>query len=219
MTAGVHRARRSRTEEIWWVVAVIALAVVASSSIFSSRSTGVASVAPDQSTLTSLRSAPSTFRSIRHSLPVRLEIPTIGVVTSVGVVGLQRDHQVVVPNNVHTVSWYRYGPTPGEVGSAVILGHVDSFTGPGVFFSLKTLKIGAPIKVTLADGIITYFAVLKVKTYSKSSFPDRLIYGPHGTRLLNLVTCGGVFDHATGHYQSNVVVFSKLMRVTPAPKK
>jgi sortase (surface protein transpeptidase) len=116
----------------------------------------------------------------------------------------------MVPTSAHVVDWYIDGPTPGEVGSAVILGHVDSYLGPGTFFDLKDLKAGDAITVKLADGVVTHFAVVKVVQYSKNSFPDRLVYGSNGTRMLQLVTCGGTFDHATGHYESNIVVFSRL---------
>ena len=122
----------------------------------------------------------------------------------------------MVPNNVTSVGWFRYGPTPGQLGSSVILGHVDSYRGPGVFFSLKTLLPGAIISVRLKDGVTTYFRVTRVVEYSKTNFPDALVYGPQGTRSLNLVTCGGAFDRTTGHYESNIVVFSDLLRVTNA---
>jgi hypothetical protein len=96
------------------------------------------------------------------------------------------------------------------------LGHVDSYRGVGVFFNLKSLKAGDKIEVFSQDGVTTHFVVSKVVQHSKTAFPDQLVYGAHGTRSLQLVTCGGVFDHATGHYESNIVVFSQLAGVTPA---
>jgi LPXTG-site transpeptidase (sortase) family protein len=150
----------------------------------------------------------------RRSRPVKLVIPAIGVSTSVGTLGLQPDHEVMVPTSIHTVGWYIDGPSPGQMGSAVILGHVDSYKGKGVFFNLKTLKLGDKITVTSSDGVLMTFKVTTVVQYSKSAFPDRLVYGSHGTRSLQLVTCGGVFDQATGHYESNIVVFSHLVSVT-----
>ena len=107
------------------------------------------------------------------------------------------------------------GPTPGQVGSAVILGHVDSYLGPGTFFNLKNMKSGNSIIVTLADGAVEHFVVTGVVQYSKVAFPDQLVYGPHGIRSLQLVTCGGTFDHETGHYESNIVVFSRLVSASP----
>jgi len=118
--------------------------------------------------------------------------------------------------DVHTVGWFRLGPSPGQLGSSVILGHVDSHVGPGVFFNIKTLPIGALIKVVLTDGVTGLFRVVRVVQYSKTNFPDTQVYGTGGARLLNLVTCGGTFDHRTGSYESNVVVFSRLVGVRPA---
>jgi sortase (surface protein transpeptidase) len=150
----------------------------------------------------------STMHALGRSKPVRLSIPALGIDTAVGKLGLQPDHQVMVPTSAHVVDWYEDGPTPGQIGSAVILGHVDSFRGPGTFFYLKNLKAGNAITVTLADGVVARFAVVRVVQYSKTAFPDRLVFGSHGTQSLQLVTCGGTFDHATGHYESNIVVFS-----------
>jgi hypothetical protein len=160
----------------------------------------------------------ATTPRIARSRPVTLTIPVLGVHSAVGTLGLQADHQVMVPTNTHIVGWYDDGPTPGQIGSAVILGHVDSYVGPGTFFYLKDLRAGDSITVKLADGAVTRFAVTSVVQYSKSAFPDRLVYGSHGTRSLQLVTCGGTFDHETGHYESNVVVFSRLVSVS-FPKK
>lgn len=153
-------------------------------------------------------------RPVAHSRPVHLTIPALGISTAVGLLGLQPDGQVMVPTTVHTVGWFRDGPTPGVVGSAVILGHVDSYRGPGIFFELKTMRTGDVIRVVLADHVVLTFVVTRVVQFAKTHFPDRLVYGPHGTRSLNLVTCGGVFNHATGSYESNIVVFSTLARAT-----
>ena len=157
--------------------------------------------------------APAT-PAVAVSQPVRLVIPSLGLSTSVGTVGLQPDGQVQVPTSIHTVSWYRDGPTPGSLGSSVILGHVDSYTGPGVFFYLRDVTAGSLIRLRLADGQVLSFTVTRVVQYAKADFPDQLVYGPRGTRALNLVTCGGVFNHATGHYESNIVVFSTLTGAT-----
>ncbi|HUX05133.1 MAG TPA: class F sortase [Acidimicrobiales bacterium] len=154
--------------------------------------------------------APTITTVVTTSLPVRLVIPSIGVSTTIGTVGLQTNGHVQVPTSIHTVSWYRNGPTPGALGSSVILGHVDSYTGPGVFFHLRDVTTGSVILVRLADGQVLSFTVTRVVQFAKASFPDQLVYGPRGTRSLNLVTCGGVFNHATGHYESNIVVFSTL---------
>jgi sortase (surface protein transpeptidase) len=171
-----------------------------------------------QSSATSAASASTPLPATGRSRPIRLTIPAIGVSTTVGKLGLQPDGQVMVPTTTRTTGWYIDGPAPGQLGSAVILGHVDSYRGVGVFFYLKSLKAGDKITVLAQDGVVTHFQVTKVVQYSKTKFPDQLVYGPHGTRSLQLVTCGGVFDHATGHYESNIVVFSNLVGVTRPTK-
>ncbi len=161
-------------------------------------------------------STTTTPRGLARSTPRELLVPSLGIATAVGELGLQANRQVQVPTSVHTVGWFRLGPTPGQVGSAVILGHVDSYLGPGIFFNLKTLPIGALIEVRLANRSTALFRVTSVVQYAKTSFPDALVYGSSGGRDLNLVTCGGTFNHQTGSYESNIVVFSRLVGVTTA---
>jgi sortase (surface protein transpeptidase) len=130
--------------------------------------------------------------------------------------GVNADGSVQVPDNIVQPGWFRLGPTPGQLGSAVILGHVDNYTGPGVFFELRTLAAGDRVDVTLTDGAIVQFAVNSVAMYSKPNFPADRVYASHGSSALQLVTCGGTFDHQTGSYLSNVVVYSSLVAVDPA---
>jgi hypothetical protein len=150
-----------------------------------------------------------------RSTPTELQIPGIGLRVSLSTLGLNLDGTVQVPSNVQQPGWYRLGPSPGQLGSAVILGHVDSYRGPAVFFKLRSLVAGDPINVNLADGTSVQFKVTFVSTYLKSNFPDQAVYGPHGFSGLQLVTCGGTFDAHTGHYLSNIVVYSSLASVTP----
>jgi hypothetical protein len=201
---------------LWSALAVSALTVGSIALVGTLPTTAANRVVLSQSNGEIHTTASPTLPSTRRSQPLTLSIPAIDVATSVGKLGLQPDHEVMVPTTIHTVGWYIDGPSPGQMGSAVILGHVDSYKGAGVFFNLKSLKAGDLITVTSADGVITHFAVTRVVRYSKSAFPDQLVYGSHGTRSLQLVTCGGVFDHATGHYESNIVVFSRLVGVSPA---
>ena len=105
---------------------------------------------------------------------------------------------------------------PGQKGSAVILGHVDSYQGPAVFFQLRSLQAGDRVDVTLADGVVAHFAVDSVAMYQKEDFPAQEVYGSHGYPALQLVTCGGTFDTQTRHYLSNVVVYTTLVSTTPA---
>ncbi len=147
---------------------------------------------------------------------VELRIPAIGVATSLSTLGLNLDGTVQVPIIPQRAGWFRLGPTPGQVGSAVILGHVDSYDGPAVFYRLRYLQPGDQVAVSLADGAVAHFAVTKVETYPNEDFPARQVYASHGESTLQLVTCGGEFDTATG-YQANVVIYTSLVATTPAP--
>jgi hypothetical protein len=86
-----------------------------------------------------------------------------------------------------------------------------------VFFRLRSLHAGDRVEVDLAGGAVARFAVRRVASYPKVAFPGRAVYGSHGDRALQLVTCGGEFDRAARSYLSNIVVYTRLVSVTPAP--
>jgi sortase (surface protein transpeptidase) len=146
-----------------------------------------------------------------RSLPVTLSIPAIGLNVPLSQLGLNPNGTVEVPTDFQEPGWYRFGPSPGQLGSAVILGHVDSYLGPAVFFKLRTMRPGDQVEVALADGVTTHFVVRQVAIYPKTQFPTVLVYGSHGYSGLQLVTCGGVFDTQTRSYLSNVVVYTSLV--------
>jgi len=148
--------------------------------------------------------------------PVALRIPAIGVDVSLSTLGLNADHTVQVPTDFQQAGWFGLGPTPGQTGSAVILGHVDSYTGPAVFFRIRTLRAGDQVNVSLADGAIAHFQVSAVAMYAKDQFPAQQVYAPHGDSALQLVTCGGTFDTHTRSYLSNIVAYTTLIATTPA---
>ena len=146
---------------------------------------------------------------LARSRPVHLWIPALNVSASVIVLGLNPDGSVQVPPNTVETGWYKYGPTPGQRGSSVILGHVDSYRGVGVFFYLRNLRPGNLVRVELADRHFVNFSVIGLREYTKGQFPEKVVYGYRSYAGLQLVTCGGVFDHSTGHYLSNIVVYTK----------
>jgi sortase family protein len=156
------------------------------------------------------------FRSVRGyrgtALPVRLEIPGIGVSTALERLGRARDRTVEVPSDWHVAGWYAGGPRPGDPGSAVVLGHVDSRTGPAVFYRLGELRPGDRVEIVRADGSRAVFRVDRTEVYAKTRFPTADVYYPTLTPMLRLVTCGGPFDQATGHYRDNLIVFATLVR-------
>ncbi|MBH5334114.1 class F sortase [Streptomyces pactum] len=110
--------------------------------------------------------------------------------------------------------WYEHGPAPGERGTAVIVGHRDTPTGPAVFLNLDDLDRGDEIEVVRADRRTAVFTVDAVRTFDKSRFPDTRVYGSRGRPELRLLTCGGTFHRERG-YAANIVVFAHLTDVRP----
>jgi hypothetical protein len=154
-----------------------------------------------------------------RSVPVSVAIPAIGVDSRLLDLGVNPDGTIQVPSLVTSsdeAAWYKYSATPGQIGSSVIEGHVDSYQGPAVFFRLGALRPGDAIDVTLADGVTAIFRVTGVREYLKSEFPAKAIYGATDYAALRLITCGGAFDYATGHYLSSTVVFASLTSSRPA---
>lgn len=142
--------------------------------------------------------------------PTRLRIPAIDLSATVTSLGIQPDQQVEVPDNPDEVGWYRLGARPGQDGSAVLLGHVDSKAGPAVFHRLRTLTPGDTIEVSGNDGAVVTFEVTSIATHANEDFPAQEVYRATGRPGLALVTCGGRYDAARGGYQSNVVVLAAL---------
>jgi hypothetical protein len=152
--------------------------------------------------------------ALHQSPPVTVAIPAIGVKSRLLHLGRNKDGTMQVPDLMTSASeaaWYKYSVTPGQIGTAVIEGHVDSYQGPAVFFRLGALRPGNHINVTLADGITAVFRVTGVREYAKAEYPANAIYAPAHNAALRVITCGGVYDAATGHYLSSVVVFASLV--------
>ncbi|GGN41614.1 sortase (surface protein transpeptidase) [Actinoplanes campanulatus] len=153
-------------------------------------------------------------RGMQRSVPVRLEIPSIGVDTGLMTLGLRDDGTLEVPplRGDAPAGWYRHSPTPGEVGASVLAGHVDSARdGPAVFHRLGEARPGDPVAVRRTDGTVARFTVTKVATYPKRDFPSDQVYTPLDRPGLRLITCGGVFDRGRGSYRSNIVVFAEAV--------
>jgi sortase (surface protein transpeptidase) len=142
--------------------------------------------------------------------PVRLVIPAIGVATPLVRLGLEGDGGMEVPADFGRAGWFAEGPVPGQVGPAVIAGHVDSKSGPAVFYRLGELRPGQAVLVERADGSRLRFVVEEARRYPKAEFPTADVFGPVPAAALRLITCAGVFDRARGSYRDNLVVFARL---------
>jgi sortase (surface protein transpeptidase) len=148
------------------------------------------------------------------SVPTRLVIPAVEVDTDLIPLGLGADGTLDVPAAGFPAGWYTGAPTPGELGPAVIAGHID-WNGPGVFFAISHLVPGDAVLVTREDGSVATFAVVEVAEFGKEDFPTALVYGGIDFAGLRLITCGGVFNRKAGHYEDNIVVFASLVSSTP----
>jgi sortase (surface protein transpeptidase) len=169
----------------------------------SARSTATTTAAPTPR----VRPAVDLAAASAAARPTRLRIASLGVDGPLVALGVNADGTAQVPSTADQIGWFADGPAPGQPGPAVVLGHVDSKSGPGVFYRLRELTRGAEVDVW--DGAVRHdFRVERVETVAKSTFPTAAVFGPTPDRELRLVTCGGAFDRATGHYVDNVIVYA-----------
>ncbi len=162
-----------------------------------------------QAATTKLSHAPATTPvGLPHSVPTHLEAVDIGLSTTLIELGNNPDGSLETPASYDVAGWYKFSPTPGEIGPAVIAGHVDNYLGPAVFFRLKELQPGQSINITRQDGSTVGFTVDKVALFDQQKFPTHEVYGDIGYPGLRLITCGGAFNPLSGHYSHNTVVYA-----------
>ncbi|QKW26808.1 class F sortase [Streptomyces seoulensis] len=140
-----------------------------------------------------------------------LRIPSLGIDAPTVGIGLDARRQLETPpvDKPKLVGWYQGGPTPGESGTALAVGHRDTTTGAAVFAALGQVEPGRTIEVRRVDGRTAVYTVDKVRVFDKDRFPDKEVYGPSRRPELHVITCGGLYTRRTG-YSSNVVVFAHL---------
>ncbi|GAA2222595.1 class F sortase [Streptomyces nogalater] len=150
-------------------------------------------------------------RPLPRSRPTSFRVPSLGIDAPIVPLRLDARHELETPpvDRPRLVGWYEGGPTPGEAGTAVAVGHRDTRSGPAVFAGLAQVRPGKAVEVRRADGRTAVYSVDRVKVYDKAGFPDREVYGATGRPELRIMTCGGLFSRRTG-YTSNVVVFAHL---------
>ncbi|GIF70005.1 hypothetical protein Ais01nite_80400 [Asanoa ishikariensis] len=156
---------------------------------------------------TSTTAAPAR---LARSEPASIHISRIGVKAKIMNLGLNEDDTLQVPplDKAEMAGWYSLGASPGELGNAVVVGHVTTKENTAVFFRLGELKKDDKIMIKRKDGSRVNFTVDGVKAYPKKKFPTDLVYGPNERAGLRLVTCGGKFDAKAHNYLDNVVVFA-----------
>jgi sortase family protein len=155
-----------------------------------------------------VRSTRGVGEAVGVGSPVSIAIPAVGVDARVVPVGLRADRAMEVPA-VDLVGWYELGPRPGEAGPAVVVGHVDSRSGPAVFSRLGELRRGDRIVIGQQGGAARSFRVERVERHPKTALPVERIWDRARQPVLRLITCGGSFDRSTGHYRDNIVVYAR----------
>jgi LPXTG-site transpeptidase (sortase) family protein len=160
--------------------------------------------------------APAQVKPLARSVPSRLRIPKLGVNSPIMKLGLNADHTIQVPplSQPKMTGWWDGGPTPGEKGASVILGHNVGNGHPSVFEKLGTLKPGDQVQVTRGNGTVATFEITKLEQIAKSRFPTEKVYGKLSYPGIRLITCGGRFDSSWGHHVDNIIAYGKLVNAT-----
>jgi len=151
-----------------------------------------------------------SWRRLPPSPPVRLEIPAIGVSTPLVRLGLDAGGRMQVPSDFQAAGWFTGAAEPGQLGPAVIAGHVDSRTGPAVFYRLRELRPGDLVRVVRADRRVVRFVVESLASFPKPALPADQLYGPTTAPALRLITCAGTFDRRRRSYRDNLLVSAAI---------
>ncbi|HJQ48363.1 MAG TPA: class F sortase [Amycolatopsis sp.] len=197
----IGRAPHGHSPSRW--VAVL-LALITSAVLVGCGSSDGAGPAPAAST--------PAQTGLAASVPTWVELPSISAKSSLVQLGLNADKTVEVPPVTEPLQagWYKYSPTPGQVGPAVILGHIDGNHQKGIFWRLHEVKVGDKVLVGRQDSSTVTFTVNKVDQVAKSSFPTEAVYGNTSDAEVRLITCGGAYDASTRNYLDNIIVYASL---------
>ncbi|WP_084729945.1 class F sortase [Streptacidiphilus neutrinimicus] len=174
-----------------------------------SRSVAPADVGTLPQTSTTQGSPPPNSAAIAPA-PVRIRIPGIHLDSALVDLQVQPDGHLAAPAEPDQVGWWSDGPHPGDPGAAIIVGHIDSRTGPAAFYHLSALRPGDSVTIDRADHTRIAFIVQALRQYAKSALPDQDVYTPAGPPALRLITCGGPYDHRAHQYLDNLVVYAAL---------
>lgn len=186
-------------------------AVVGSAALLSGSFVSATEAEPTAVSTSSEAEAAEPIDSTRSDevVPLLVHIPDIGVEADVIDLGLNPDRSLEVPQNYEETGWYTGASLPGEPGPSVIAGHVDSRTGPAVFYELDQLEVGDVVFVDRSDGLTARYRVTRLTNVEKEEFPTSDVYGSTEDPTLRLITCGGSFDYDARSYTGNVVVYAE----------
>jgi sortase (surface protein transpeptidase) len=168
-------------------------------------------IAPDITSSSAKNSDSDNITALGYSKPTRLIIPSLKTDADIIELGKEESGIIEVPSGkqVDQPGWYKHSPAPGQAGAAIILGHVDNFKGPSLFWELESLKKSDVVKVKRQDGSAVVFEVLKIEQYPKNNFPTSKVYVSESNGAeLRLITCGG-YNEQSRDYEYNTVVFAR----------
>lgn len=150
-------------------------------------------------------------QSIQGMVPARVTIPSIGVDAAIEATGILENGEMGVPEDINQVGWFEPGFKVGAKGHAVLAGHVDSYTGPAIFYHLKEVQAGEKVIVTDKDGREMVYEIQEKTSYPTDEAPIEEIFGPSDSRMINLITCTGTFNRDIGSHEERLVVTAKLI--------
>ncbi|MFD8275185.1 class F sortase [Streptomyces flaveolus] len=214
--AEVEERRRKRAP--WGVIALVLLTGIAlirnGSGEFDVGPPQPASAAASDTRVAGGKNAVAGLAPLAHAVPDRVAIPAIQVDAPIMPVGLDADGWIAAPppEDPNLAGWFTGAVSPGEKGTAVVVGHVDNTRGPAVFYGLGALKKGNRIEVSRQDGKTAVFEIYGIEVFEKDDFPGDRVYASKGTPELRVITCGGGFTKQNG-YDGNVVAFARLVEV------
>ena len=206
------------TRPAWLTAMGLAVAVAGTAGLVLSRASGAAPVPPPARAAIAVQRIltpwlPTGPGTVADAVPDQLIIPAIGLRTRLIRLGLTRSGTLQVPDTTDVAGWFDDGPAPGQPGPAIIAGHIDSVSGPAVFYDLSQLRSGDRVYVRRSDGTVVVFKVTGLRMYLKSAFPTAVVYGPAPGAQLRLITCGGAFSHRRHSYLGNLVVSAVLTKL------
>ena len=155
--------------------------------------------------------APSVSATPVVAAPVRIVVPRLGIDSPLDRLRVGGDGVLQPPPHWLRAAWFTGGPAPGDVGPAVIAGHLDSPSGPAVFAALPGIRPGDEVRVVDESGVTHRFAVRSVRSVTRAAFPTQDVYGPVPDAELRLITCTGPYDRSVGEYEENLVVFATAL--------
>ncbi len=226
VTATGSGARRSHVRSGLGGVLLLAAVVLVLAGVALALDPSASSAPPDAPTIVGVLPVPVPVPVERKPVSVAdiaaeappprgVNIDRLGIESPLVGLRVQGDGTLQVPDDYDTAGWHRAGTAPGEVGPAVVVGHVDSYEGPAVFYRLRELQPGDRVTIDRVDGSVVVFEVYGQETVSKDAFPTERVYGPTDGPELRLVTCGGRFDEQARRYNDNVVVYAKQVAEAP----